>query len=149
MRPLTISLIDAKEVGVHSATGSMVSLGEGGDGELMLTSLLGVDISSSQIAPFTAAISSASSAVNSSTTPQMSNCVSLLILRTISSLKRNVRHKREAAYRFATSSTLVRTEVETRQIRRSHQVCSHPWRTWDNTRTAGKSSRESRALPRI
>lgn len=82
-----MSVIDAKEVEVHSAIGSNVSVKEAWAGLLvMLASSLGVDNLSSQIASFTAAINLASSSVNSSGTPQISNC-SMLIFQTILFIK--------------------------------------------------------------
>jgi len=76
--PLTISLIDAWEVEVHSAIGNNVSVEELRDeAPIMLTSL-GVDNFSSQIASFTAAINLASSSVNSSATLQTSTCSTLI-----------------------------------------------------------------------
>jgi hypothetical protein len=72
-------VIDAKEVEVHSAIGSSVSVKEIRGGLLvMLASSLGVDNLSSQIASFTAAINLASSSVNSSGTPQILNCSTLI-----------------------------------------------------------------------
>lgn len=73
-----MSLIDACEVEVHSAVGNNVSVEELKDeAPMMLTSSLGVDNFSSQIASFTAAINLASSSVNSSATPQTSTCSTL------------------------------------------------------------------------
>lgn len=130
---------------VRSAIGSNVSVRELRDELLITLTSLRLDDFSSQIAFFTSAINLASSSVNSSATPQISNSLcSMLIFQIV----HFVVHKRLFCTLFDYIITfIIHTPFLEKEFRK--QICLYPCYMLDNTHMVERNLKGNPAPPRI